>query len=155
MENILWYLGCIYLFNFICTIPIAFIYKKTRVYGEFPEINEQYPSFCRPDMKRWNVCLLFVVSTLNFGPIRFILAYCNVFAAFVGLTLITSGFPRGQNIPLGPVRNFLSKILIIVISRSHVFWCGVYWIHADRKKEKCYKKYLGPDWKPRWDGAGI
>lgn len=32
---------------------------------------------------------------------------------------------------------------------------GVVWLSKKRRSDIDYRKYLGPDWKPKFDGAGI
>ena len=40
-------------------------------------------------------------------------------------------------------------------ARLHMFLCGVVWIDYTKRTDIDYKKYLGPNWKPTFDGAGI
>jgi hypothetical protein len=39
--------------------------------------------------------------------------------------------------------------------RLLIFVVGIVWVDKDNKKKVDYSKYLGPDWKPTYKGAGI
>ena len=95
MKEILWFIGAFYFVNFLLCIPVAIVFKKVRIYGEFPEINKKYPSFERLDLKRWNTCTLFLVGTLNAGPARFMVAWSAALSCSVGMTILMCGTKRG------------------------------------------------------------
>ena len=40
-------------------------------------------------------------------------------------------------------------------ARIHMLMSGVVWLNYNRRKDVSYKEWLGPDWKPTFDGAGI
>ena len=45
--------------------------------------------------------------------------------------------------------------LIKPFSRLHMLSSGVVWISLEERRDIDYRKYLGPDWKPTFEGAGI
>ncbi len=54
--------------------------------------------------------------------------------------------------PLHPLRRVLSKKPGQYLPRLLIFFAGVVWIKVERP-EADYSKYLGPDWKPTYEGA--
>lgn len=47
------------------------------------------------------------------------------------------------------------RYFIRPFARIHLLMCGVTWVRYNYKQNKDYRKWLGPDWKPTFDGAGI
>jgi hypothetical protein len=54
--------------------------------------------------------------------------------------------------PMPAWKRWLSRSPGIPLSRLLVFFAGIFWIKTERPKFD-YKKYLGPDWKPKYTGA--
>lgn len=38
--------------------------------------------------------------------------------------------------------------------RLHLLIAGVYWINYEYVEDCGYQKWLGPEWKPQWEGSG-
>ncbi len=65
--------------------------------------------------------------------------------------LMMIGHKRGT--PMAAWRRILSKVPCQPLCRMIVFLGGIVWIKKERPQADIYKKYLGPDWKPKYTGA--
>ena len=56
---------------------------------------------------------------------------------------------------LDPYRKWMIKKLSQYCCRIVVYAIGFWWIDYDYDKTVDYREYLGPDWKPKFEGAFI
>lgn len=54
---------------------------------------------------------------------------------------------------MGPFRNFMVNTMGQIFCRVELLNLGFTWIDFIHDDSVDYKKYLGPDWKPSFDGA--
>lgn len=88
----------------------------------------------------------------TFAPLRWTLTWSTLIVYLFIVQFILLGTKPGQ--PLGNFRISLINFFIHNLGFLHFFGSGVL---------KCtktnpildYKKYLGPDWKPKFEGAGL
>ena len=154
-QSALWMLLYLWGINFVLCLPMIFIVKKCKIYSQFPEINEKYPSFARPDLERWNIWKMIFFGTFTMGPFRFLTSWTCVIIILIGLTFMLIGSKLEKNVPMAKCRYAMVKPFCWAFGRIHYLSSGCIWIKRNKKKLVCYKKYLGPDWKPHWDGFGI
>ena len=54
-----------------------------------------------------------------------------------------------------PWRYNLVALTVKPFARIHMWCSGVVRVNYKENPNVCYKKYLGEDWVPKFDGAGI
>ena len=137
----------------LCNIGPAWytIYSNRKV--AYNRERDSVPSarpFCRHDYHKWSY-LLVIFTHFFFFP-RWIMGWV-VFTSGSALTkILTIGHKKGDPYPEWKLR-FL---------REYYRWdawgvgliVGYIWT-GFRRHEADYKKWLGPDWKPKYEGAGI
>ena len=57
--------------------------------------------------------------------------------------------------PLPKEKEELLRWTIKPAARAHMFLSGVVWIEYKERTDIDYKKWLGPDWKCSFEGAGL
>ena len=55
---------------------------------------------------------------------------------------------------VGPIRYQLIKRAGQISCRVHLFVASLVWIDIEKVEDCGYEKWLGPDWKPKWEGTG-
>ena len=63
-------------------------------------------------------------------------------------------FGQDKNAPMHPVRYYLMTSLTAVVLRIFLYSQGVIFLKKERPVVD-YSKWLGPDWKPTYEGAGV
>ena len=114
-----------------------------------PEILAKFGPFNRIDVDNITLfnCLPMI---LLFWP-RIILAFsffCN-HLVWIGICMLILGGDCGR-----PTRDVLISVHAYYSARICLFFTGVYWLKVERVENADYRKWLGPDWKPQWRGAG-
>jgi len=87
------------------------------------------------------------------APIRYIVGYTHCFVH----ALICIVVMLGEDIEK-PLPTWKRKFLIFVVrpsARLILLCAGVIWWTNVERKDVDYKKWLGPDWKCTFDGAGL
>jgi 1-acyl-sn-glycerol-3-phosphate acyltransferase len=105
-------------------------------------------------MKNWSYARGIFFGVFAFGILRYLIAWFCVLICMSSLIVLMTG-ASVTNRNLGKIRTFLIHISIWIPTRIHLYCSGVLWINMQKRPDKCYKKYLGPDWRPKFDGAGI
>jgi len=82
-----------------------------------------------------------------------IIAWGMMFVWSIFLIPMMIGAPKGR--PIEKWRYALVNCWIKPPLRVFLFTAGVTWMSKGRKRDIDYKKWLGPDWKLTFDGAGI
>lgn len=145
-TNIAIYVAC-------CCLPSwAAIFACRKLEGS-PELNQKYWPFARTDFKNWGYIKFAVLNFLLLFPVRYFIAWVCVFS-FTTLALILM-IGHKQGTPLAKWRYTIIKYLIKPFSRLHMLMSGVFWVTQEQRRDIDYSKYLGPDWKPSFEGAGI
>ena len=63
------------------------------------------------------------------------------------------GQPKGKKMPRW--KEVVLRWSIKIPARIHMLMGGVIWCGWNQREDVCYKKWLGADWKPTFEGAGI
>ena len=114
------------------------------------DLLEKYGPFTRRDIDQWfKPAALF---GLTFWP-RFILATINLAFYCIWVMLVMIGVDL-NNPKIGPTRLFLLRTMGKFSCRLQLLFAGVVWIEYEKMEGADYRKWLGPDWKPQWEGAG-
>ena len=114
-----------------------------------PEILSKYEPFNRTDVHHCHFikCLPLI---LVYWPRFFItFAFFLSHIAFVFICMLIFGGDCGR-----PTRDALISTHGYFIIRICMFLSGILWLKVERVEDSDYRKWLGPDWKPQWRGAG-
>ena len=155
LTTFLWsYPLAIFGINFLLTIPTLVVIRSCRIFKAHPEINAKFDAFARTDMDRWTACLAIIANVILFGALRYLTAWLQVFICVTCLIILMIGSDVEKR-PLTGLRKLLIQMVMWPTTRIHLLCSGVLWINMRTRPDKCYKKYLGPDWTPTFEGAGI
>ena len=114
------------------------------------EINEKFKPFVRKDLLNMHIIWSFPFY-ITFVP-RMLVSWASI--AFLGTS--TCLIAWGQDISNMPAwRKQLIKYNSMYCCRIVAYMIGIMWVDYDYDQTVDYKPYLGPDWKPKWDGAFI
>lgn len=133
-------------------LPTAYIVATSGKLRGTPELNKKYYAFARTDMHKWNLWRTFGFGILTLGPVRYLGAWTMVLLCTLCI-LPMIGHKQGTNVSAW--RAWFAWIVIYFTTRVHGYCSGNLWIGYNYVRDKCYKKYLGPDWRPTFEGAGI
>lgn len=127
--------------------------KKIRPTKEH-RANPKFKAFLRLDVDSWSY--LWTFFTHSFYWVRFFLAVSCIFITLIGTRVCQIGLKSDQ--PPGKIRLSLYSAFLWIGCRLPLYLSGVLYIDH-RKKNFCYKKWLGPEWKydkkTSHEGAGI
>jgi len=155
LVTLLWsYPTAVILLELVLCIPVLIVIKQCSIYRDFPEINAKYDAFARTDMDKWTYGRGIFFGVFTFGILRYLMAWICVLLCLIVMIIFMTG-ASGANKSLSWFRCFLIRITMWGPTRMHLLSSGVIWISMQNRPDKCYKKYLGPDWTPKFDGAGI
>jgi 1-acyl-sn-glycerol-3-phosphate acyltransferase len=88
---------------------------------------------------------------MTFWP-RYIFHWVVVLISAVALMIMTIGVENSNT--AGPIRTFLINTSVNCVSRMLMFTSGgIIWHDCKQLTTVCYKEFLGPDWKPKFDGS--
>ena len=79
-------------------------------------------------------------------------AWVNVFLYTFWVTVLMIGIKDFSQV--GPIRYQLIKRAGQISCRVHLFVASLVWIDIEKVEDCGYEKWLGPDWKPKWEGTG-
>ena len=107
--------------------------------------------FFRNDLKNWGLIRNFPFI-LTFWP-RFISGCLNVAFYTIWIMVFMIGADRNN---ISKTRKFFIRYMGFFCVRLFALQGGCYWVNLEYVStgEGDYKKWLGPDWKPQWTGAG-
>lgn len=146
LITLLWsYPAALLLANLLGSIPVIIVQHMWKKHKMFPELNAKFSAFSRTDQKRWKTWRLYLTSSFLLGPLRFLIVWWMVFTILFGVLISMIGY-KGNNAPIGRFRQLLITTALWLPSRIHMFMCGIVWYNYNWRNDKCYKKYLGPDW---------
>lgn len=114
-----------------------------------PEILAKYEPFNRIDVDNWSVirCLPMV---LTFWPriiTEFTLFIIMILWIYVCMLLMPGDSTRR-------LRDTMFHSVGRLTARVVMFLTGIVWFETEYMYDADYRKWLGPDWKPEWTGAG-
>ena len=113
------------------------------------ERDSKYPAFRRYDAIYWTRPRLYIAAPYILP--RFLLALFLPALYCFFLKVILIGSKRGQKNPAWKTAIF--KWLAKYMSRLMVMVSGGLFFYKHERINKDYKKYLGPDWTPKFEGA--
>jgi hypothetical protein len=140
----------IFLINWIVNIlAIEFlaIRKLQKIINVKEERDSKYAPFRRKDIKWMNRAWLYLTCHLSILKTSFAILTC-VWCGFANF-LITMGTDTTK--PLTGIRYKLIRFTHIITSRVVLFCASSAWYIQTKRPKYCYKKYLGPEWKPDYD----
>ena len=130
--------------------PMWYLIATHRQWDPRKNTEQKWQPFLRLDYDEWSY--LWTMITHLFMIPRYILLFVIAGIVFGVGSLIMIG--QDKNAVLHPVRHYLIAGLVGFWSRPFLALQGVFFLKHD-KPTVDYRKWLGPDWKPTYDGAGI
>lgn len=138
------------LFNVTLHILMVFVWGRAHfTKNNDPELKKKYAPFCRTDMHLIN-SLHTVPGILTSTP-RIVIGI-SLLVIYAAWAWIVSIGVKPEN--LGPTRLFLIRKMGEFACRGILLMVGIVWIQKEYVTDADYKKWLGPDWTPKWEGAG-
>lgn len=144
-----WVLGYNLVFSVVA--PIYIKWDSRHLIGT-PELNKKYHSFYRYDMPEWDLLTGIIFNFVSFYPLRLLSAGLAVIVICLICMACLIGHESGTAVPKWRVKT--CRFLIVPLLRFLNFTMGMVWINL-RRIDVDWRKYLGPDWKPSYEGAGI
>ena len=133
--------------------PAAYMAKESKKFIGTDELNKKYYAFHRYDAKNWTFGRLFINNIIFLMPIRFITAWSLAITVLIFTKIIMIGQDKTK--PVTKWREESCRLMVKVPSRIHMFMCGLTWINFSKRPDVDYKEWLGPDWKPTFEGPGL
>lgn len=132
-------------------ILVVFVLSRAHIKNhKRKDVLEKFAPFNRKDVDSWFHPSSLIVFT--FWP-RFILGWINLALYCIWVMIVMIGVDI-KNPKIGPIRLFLLKTMGKLACRLQLLISGVVWLEYEEVKDADYKKWLGPDWKPQWEGSG-
>ena len=148
-----YYLAYLLVSAIIAELQIAKISKFKSKTEEQKKRDENYKAFRKTDLNLdehlW-ARVLFHLTCFTIIP-RFLLGWGAALANFIFLRLLYIG--GGDPANCHPIQKTLTVWASWITGRFIMLTFCTFWVETTYPKV-CYKKYLGPDWKPEYDGAG-
>lgn len=135
-------LFCMATYHFFINIRCKTLFRST------PELNAKYAPFARNDVENWGMFRM-LPFYIFFWP-KFILTMPLVGLTGLYYQIILLGHKQGT--PISSIRKFLGRWVMRLTARLVMFLANIYWIKYEYVTPD-WKKYLGPDWKPTFQGA--
>ena len=106
-------------------------------------------------MDRLTFLRVIILNTLFLAPLRFVIVWIAISSYMPILICLMIGVTDLGIKPLNPWRAWAIKKSQYYMTAVHLKMCGMVWVSVQERPDICYKNYLGPDWKPRFDKFGI
>ena len=140
-------------YSVMCALPGLYMSKEAKKFVGNDELNKKYYAFHRHDVKNWTFLKLFLDNFFLLGPIRYSTAWIMCASALFWTNIIMLGQDRDK--PVDKWREEAMRLAMKPHARIHMFSCGLVWTNYTRRPDVDYKEWLGPDWKPSFEGAGL
>lgn len=140
------------LWTLVSCVPTVYVLHNSRHLQGNPELRAKYDAFYRTDVDKWNLPLFAVIQFFTFIPC-FTMTWAIMFGWVAFAVALQCTVKKGEKFT--GVRFFLFYWAAMVAACPFNYFRGVFTINNRRRTDICYKKYLGPDWTPTFDGAGI
>lgn len=137
-------------------LPMWIVISRSKKYVPTEEHrqNKKFRAFLRLDINEWSY-IMTIFTHFFFIP-RLIIGWCSIAVTLSGCLLFSIGLKKGEI--AGKTRLTIYSWFLWFGSRIPLLIGGVIWIKQS-KVEKCYKKWLGPDWRfdaeKSYKGAGL
>ncbi len=130
-----------------------YIFTSKRYLKGTPELQRKYDGFYRTDVDQWNLLQFSVIMFFTAIP-RMLILWATVLSYVLFVNLISIGSDGKAFEKRTTWRGYLCYLAAMTLAKVLFLTSGV-WKVVNINKQVCYKKYLGPDWKPTFDGAGL
>jgi hypothetical protein len=111
--------------------------------------DSKFPPFRRLDTKFMSRLYLYPIC--HFCIIKLIIVFGVIFFVAGGMTLVATGLKETEE--CRGWRRKANRVLAHIVARAIVWGTtGALFVQRERPENVCYKKYLGPEWKPDYDG---
>lgn len=114
-----------------------------------PEVRKKYPPFVRSDVDKWHQ--LWTLPNIATAIPRLIIGFSLLMVYGIATYIVMIGVNADK---IDKTRHTIIKIMGYFICRGILLVSGVIWLKTEYMEEVDYKKWLGPDWKPKWSGSG-
>ena len=129
---------------------IEYALKKTKSVRKVDEARDsKFSAFRRWDVSMWSRPRLYLAAPLV--PFRFFTAI-GLVALHLPITKLVL-LIGGPKTPLRPWQRVFLKYLTIFVARATLFVGAFLFYYKHERPKADYKKYLGPEWKPVYEGA--
>lgn len=128
------------------------IYKCRKLAGS-PELNEKYDAFARLDYKDWNPIVMPLVAFFTLAPLKMLLSFGIMVLYVFSCIWFMIGHKKGT--PLSKWRLLGVRFFCFLYGRLHLLFVGITYISSENAEKVDYRKYLGPDWKRKFEGTGV
>jgi hypothetical protein len=115
------------------------------------ENKKRFSAFRRLDLEKFSY-ISAVFANILFLP-RFAICWIAVFVFTTFIMIVSIGTSYDK--PIGYTRTLVVYYMVKIPVRLHMLMSGVIWANWSIKPDVDYSEYLGPDWKPSYEGAGI
>ena len=126
--------------------------KLKRIIKVDEKRDSQFPAFRRTDVKWFNRPWLYL--TCPFSLFKVLLAFVALFICMIICNVLSIGY--------NPMQQDLARWKYKIVRVTHfctariVMFCACTCLWYEEEKPKvCYKKWLGPDWKPDYEGQYV
>jgi hypothetical protein len=143
----------LWIWTFLSVGPAVYAFTQMRYLKGTPELQRKYDAFYRTDVDQWNVVLFSVIMFFTAIP-RFFILWVSVFVWVIFVNIISIGSDSKAFDQRTTWRGNLCYHSAMLLGKEILLMSGVWKVNHVTKKI-CYKKYLGPDWKLSYDGAGL
>ena len=134
-----------------CALPWYVIWtNRSRLKYDPSRDSEKYLPWIRPDINDWSY-IKCVFTHFFFIP-RYIGLLTCLFCALIGCLILSCGADIEN---LGPTRRWLILRFTVCCMHPFKFLFGAITMRSSRASNADYSKWLGPDWKPSYEGATI
>ena len=137
----------------ICLLPSVFMAFQAKKLRGDTTVNTKYYAFHRHDVQNWTVLRLTLCNFFFLFPIRFGIAWCIVLWQTTLILIVMIGQPKDKK--LTRWRELFLRYSVKPVARLHLLCSGCVWVNYNYKKDIDYKQWLGDEWVPSFEGAGI
>ena len=133
----------------ILLIEFAALRPVKRIINVDEARDSKFPAFRRLDTKFMNRLYLYPIC--HFCIIKLLIVFGVIFFVATSMTIVSTGLkPEEES---RGWRRKANRVLVHIVSRAIVWGTtGALFIQRERPEGVDFKKYLGPDWKPDYDG---
>ena len=157
MNEILTYLyswkNTLIIYFLLCFLPSIYLVKEAKKFRGTEELNKKYHAFQRTDLDNWTLTRLTVNNFIFLFPFRMVIAWLQMLAYAFIVWIIMIGQSKTEK--TAKWREDILRTTIKPIARIASLMGGVVYITYTKRDDIDYKKWLGPDWKPTFDGVGL
>ena len=137
----------------ISTLPAVYVKLYSKKLRGSPELNQKYAPFARIDYENWGFFRFALVNIFTLVVLRYVFVWCMLLANITIITLCKFIFCHKKGKIVSRRLDWWMRTLNTIPMRLKLLMIGVFL--NQKRVEKDYSKWLGPDWKPTFEGYGI